>query len=88
VRSSIHRCRAFLLAKNPRAADAASQTIKRHLGLLRTSPEIGRTVSKGSGLRELVIPYGTTGYLALYKFDPAADVVLVLAFRHQREAEY
>lgn len=52
------------------------------------SPEIGRTFPEAPVLRELVIPYGSSGYLALYKFDPVADVVLVVAFRHQREADY
>jgi len=36
----------------------------------------------------LVISRGRSGYLALYSYDDAADVVLVLAIRHQREQDY
>jgi len=39
-------------------------------------------------LRELVIAFGDSGYIALYRYNPAADTVYVLAFRHQREAGY
>jgi len=33
----------------------------------------------------LVISYGQTGYLALYRFVVSQDEVRVLAIRHQRE---
>ena len=43
----------------------------------------GRPVEHG--LRELLISRGSSGYVALYRYDPATDVVLVLRVRHQRE---
>jgi plasmid stabilization system protein ParE len=36
-------------------------------------------------LRELVISYGRTGYVALYRFVIGRDEVRILALRHQRE---
>ena len=39
-------------------------------------------------LRELVISRGRTGYSALYSFEAAQDVALVLALRHCREAGF
>jgi hypothetical protein len=39
-------------------------------------------------LRELVIPFGGSGYVALYRHEPADDAVYVLAFRHQKEAGF
>ena len=48
---------------------------------------MGRPVD-GSGLRELVIPFGAAGYVALYRHEPDDDQVMILAFRHQREAGY
>lgn len=39
-------------------------------------------------LRELVIPFGDSGYVALYLHDTNDDTVYVLAFRHQHEAGY
>lgn len=46
----------------------------------------GRVVE--AGLRELVISRGRSGHVALYRYDVAADLVLVLALRHQREGGY
>jgi plasmid stabilization system protein ParE len=37
-------------------------------------------------LRELVIPFGRAGYLAL--FDIAGDAVVLAAVRHQLESDY
>ncbi|BCP55685.1 hypothetical protein K32_43020 [Kaistia sp. 32K] len=52
------------------------------------SPEIGRRVAEAPELRELVIPFGRLGYVALYHHDMESDRLLILAFRHQREAGY
>ncbi len=56
--------------------------------LLETNPQIGRPLEDSPELRELVIPFGSTGYVALYRYDKSENVVFVLAFRHQREAGY
>jgi plasmid stabilization system protein ParE len=37
-------------------------------------------------LREWVIDFGDSGYVARYRLDP--DEVVILAARHQREAGY
>jgi len=39
-------------------------------------------------IRELVISFGATGYIALYRFVVQDDQVRVLAIRHQREIGY
>jgi hypothetical protein len=39
-------------------------------------------------MRELVVSYGKTGFVALYDFLPEHEIVRVLAPRHQREAGY
>ena len=70
-------------------ADYAVETIDlilNALNILEQHPHIGRLVQ--NQLRELIISRGKTGYVALYEYDEAADVVLVLAIRHQREAGY
>lgn len=38
-------------------------------------------------LREIVIPFGASGYVALFEIDNE-DTVTVLAVRHQREDDY
>ena len=84
----IDRCQAFLSGKAPGAARRASAAIVRHLTLLESSPGIGRPHPELPDLRELVIPFGDSGYVALYRHEPAEDAVYVLAFRHQREAGF
>ena len=49
---------------------------------------IGRPVDDSEDLRELVIDFGASGYLALYRYEPALDAVTILAVKHQREDDY
>jgi plasmid stabilization system protein ParE len=77
-----------LAEKNPQASKRAGQTIERHLALLETTPEMGRPFPELAESRELIIGFGDSGYVALYRHDPAGDAVYVLAFRHQKEAGY
>lgn len=82
----LDRCRKFLTTRSPEAAQRAAQTIDRHLFLLEDTPGIGRPFPDMPQLRELVIPFGDSGYVALYRHEPADDAVYVLAFRHQKKA--
>ena len=66
----------------------AGLAIERQFALLETEPELGRPLDDVPELRELIIPFGDSGYVALYHFDPKANSVLVVAFRHQKEAGY
>lgn len=84
----LERCRRFLAAKTPEAAKRAGQAIQRQLLLLETNPDVGRPLPDLPELRELVIAFGDSGYVALYRHEAADDAVLVLAFRHQKEAGY
>ena len=82
----IHRLTDFLIVSDPAAALDTAGVIFDAIAILAHSPEIGRKVHAGH--RELVISRGRTGYLALYRFLPNVQRVLVLALRHQREAGY
>lgn len=85
----LERCRRFLAAKAPDAARRAGQTIAQQFLLLEHAPDIGRPLpAPPEFLRELVIQFGDSGYVALYRHDTAQDTVYVLAFRHQKEAGY
>ena len=76
----------FVLEAAPKSAQAALHQIRRAVIILESHPSIGRRVEKR--LRELVISYGASGYVGLYRYDPVADAVLILRIRHQREAGY
>ncbi|MDO8696012.1 MAG: type II toxin-antitoxin system RelE/ParE family toxin [Pseudomonas sp.] len=84
----LERCRQFLAENNPQAARRAGQAIERQFALLETNPEIGRPLADLPQLRELLIGFGDSGYVALYRHDPSANAVYVLAFRHQKQAGY
>ena len=49
---------------------------------IRFTPE-----SEDDLLREPVIPFGSSGYVALFEIE-SKDVVTILAVRHQREEDY
>ena len=82
----IERAFHFLRQENPSAAIEAVAAISSAVDNLRAHPLIGRRVE--AELRELVISYGRTGYVALYRFVVSRDEVRILALRHQRELGY
>ena len=84
----LDRCRRFLQAKNPIAAQRAALAIQQQFSLLETNPGLGRPVVEQPEWREWLISFGDSGYVALYRHDPTADAVYILAFRHQKEAGY
>jgi plasmid stabilization system protein ParE len=54
---------------------------------LAITPFSFRKAAQNPAQRELIIPFGGTGYVALYEIVSPARVV-VLAVRHQREEDY
>jgi plasmid stabilization system protein ParE len=66
------------------AIDTIRATLQHHL---RLTPYSFRKAAQNPVQRELIIPFGSTGYVALYEIVTAAKV-LVLAVRHQREEDY
>ena len=79
----IERAFQFLRDKNPTAALYAVTAIQSAVDNLAAHPLVGRRIE--GELRELIISYGQTGYVALYRFVIARDEVRILALRHQRE---
>jgi plasmid stabilization system protein ParE len=82
----LDRLAQFLLDGDPELAAETAPLILGGLRALKDHPLIGRPVE--ADLRELLISRGRTGYIALYRYNPAADVVLVLRIRHQRELQF
>jgi plasmid stabilization system protein ParE len=81
--SHLERAFEFLAGENPDAAVAAAWAIRSGVESLAVHPLLGRRVL--GDVRELVISFGQTGYIALYRFVVPQDEVRVLAIRHQRE---
>jgi plasmid stabilization system protein ParE len=85
--ADIERLRDFLRPKDADAAYEAGQAIIQAIRSLQHFPEMGRNADwLGKGYRELVIKFGGTGYITIYRIDDAK--VFILAVRHQKEAGY
>jgi len=69
-------------------AERAIEAIRNGIRSLELSPFSYRKAAPGNPfLRELVIPFGSAGYVALFEIENP-DVVTVLAVRHQREDDF
>jgi plasmid stabilization system protein ParE len=77
-----------LETKDARAAARAADAIDKKLALLATLPESGRIYAPDPRLRELMIEFGSSGYVALYHYEELRDRVFILAVRHKREVCY
>jgi plasmid stabilization system protein ParE len=82
----IERASQFLRDKNPDAAHSAVTAIQSAVDNLAAHPLVGRRLE--GELRELIISYGHSGYIALYRFVISTDEVRVLAIRNQREVGF
>lgn len=84
----IERLYRFLAEQNIPAAEVALIALDKAWGLLRCFPFSARKADPANPfLRELLIPLGGTGYVALYEIDDGRTVT-ILAVRHQREDDY
>ena len=83
---NIERAFEFLLKENPSAGVAAADAIVSAGDHLAAHPLVGRRIHED--LRELVISFGETGYIAVYRFVVQKNEVRILALRHQREIGY
>lgn len=79
----IERAFQFLREEDPETALKAVEAIQSAVDSLAAHPFIGQRIE--GELRELIISYGQTGHVALYRFVATRDQVRVLAIRHQRE---
>jgi plasmid stabilization system protein ParE len=68
------------------AAQSAVTAIQSAVENLAAHPLVGRRLE--GELRELIISYGHSGYVALYRFVISTDEVRILAIRHQREVGF
>ncbi len=88
AQSDLSRIHTFLVSKDIEAAKRAVRVIRDAFIPLQRAPMIGRPVEDHHDLRELVIDFGASGYIALYRFEPTLDTVTILAIKHQREDDY
>lgn len=72
---------------NIELAEQALAAIAAGFETLKTSPFTCRKAGNSPFLRELIIAFGRSGYVALFEVESATAVVVV-AVRHQLEDDY
>lgn len=83
----LERLRAFLREKNPAAARRAAEVIKKAVSALEKHPQLGRPADDlPPEFRELVIDFGDSGYVLMYRHANGEPDVVILTVRHQKEA--
>lgn len=86
--SDLEKIFEFNAEYDPEMALDRIEKIRSAVMVLELHPEIGKRVTAGSPLRELVIARGQAGFVALYEYSPVANRIRILAVRHQHEAGY
>ena len=88
ARDDLRRLYSFLAKRDLPAAQRAREAIGKSVELLRTFPFTCRkAVPENPFLRELIIPFGAAGYVALFEIEDD-ETVTILAVRHQLEEDY
>ncbi len=88
AREDIIRLYAFLPENDLKAAENALEAIERGMAFLREFPFSCRKADPHTPfLRELLIPFGKSGYVALFEIENS-HTITILAVRHQREDDY
>ena len=92
ARDDLKRLYDYLLDRSRTAedfelAERALGTIMISVDSLGRSPFIYRKSGASPFLRELLIPFGNSGYVALFEIEDASTVT-ILAVRHQLEDDY
>jgi hypothetical protein len=84
------RFKNFLQELAPEKVSEATDAIFEGLEILEHTPFAGEPhpLENAPEMRKLVIPYGQSGYVALYIFNKEQDLVTVHALRHQKELNF
>lgn len=91
AQSDLLRLYEYLIEQDPHSTQVAEQALKnisRALELIEQFPfSCRKAIPHNPYLRELIISFGTSGYVALFEIEPD-DIVTILAIRHQKESDY
>jgi plasmid stabilization system protein ParE len=68
-------------------AERAPEALVDAVDRLALSPFLSRKAGSDAFVRELVIPFGASGYVALFEIEDAQSVS-ILALRHQLEDDF
>jgi toxin ParE1/3/4 len=83
--ADLARLQAFLAGKDRAASDRAVAALIAAIESLDTFPERGRPCGT-LNFRELIVPFGRSGYVLRYAYSAAKDEIVVIRIWHGREA--
>jgi plasmid stabilization system protein ParE len=72
---------------DPTLPEQAMAALRAGVATSKTSPFTCRKAGQSPFLRELIIPFGRSGYVALFEIEDESNVAVV-AVRHQLEDDY
>jgi len=89
AKEDLKRLFTFLAERDYPSAVQARKTIAASMQILQQFPFTCRKADNADNyfLRELLIPFGNTGYVALFEIEDE-QTVTILSVRHQREEDY
>ncbi len=88
AKEDVQRLFGFLVERDPQDAQRAREAIGNALGFLGDFPfSCRKATTDDPFLREMVIPFGASGYVALFEIEDE-ETVTILTVRHQREEDY
>ena len=90
AKKDLERLYSFLLEKDLELAAEAVDAIEQALTVLKKFPFSCRKATggrHGAFLRELIVSFGSAGYVVLFEIS-WRDAVTVLAVRHQHESDF
>ena len=88
ARRDLVRLYEFLLELDIATAERALDALRKSTEILHEFPFTCRKADDSNPfLRELIVPFGSSGYVVLFEIDDATTVT-ILAVRHQREEDY
>lgn len=88
ARHDLLRLYRYLLDRDVAAAECALKALRKCTDVLEQFPFTCRKTDQHNPfLRELILPFGSSGYVVLFEIEDAATVT-ILAVRHQREDDY
>jgi plasmid stabilization system protein ParE len=90
VIARLHEIEEFYQSIDEELASRALNTLFRWFEKISKNPAIGRLQLsfpdiRQAEVREAVVPFGQSGFIALYRYLKEQDEIIILALRHQRE---
>ena len=88
AQEDLERLLEFLAVNDTEAAVGAWAAIEKAYEFAEAMPfGCRKTIAGNPFLRELLIPFGSAGYIALFEIEDS-QTITVLAVRHQREEDF